>query len=639
MTTSRSPLTPQTIAALWRPRDARLSADGRRVAWEAAPFGRDAEHGESGIWVASLDEVGPPRRWTHGADDTEPRWSPDGDRLAFLSDRRERGTAGLYVLDADGGEATPLVVRKRSVEAHAWSPDGRRIAFLAPDEPTEDDERREEQRDDADVYGERWRYHRLWLVDVSGDDGAEPVMRWAPDMHLTDLTWSPDGARIGLAVQDTPQADARIQTSVWVVSADGTDGGTWLCAASGADGLTWPTPRVISWVGPHDPSPQTGHTVWACEVGADASRPRVVGTGRDEPRCAVEAQAVPGHDRLVISVLDGLDTRLEWCDPASGERSPLWDCPNDVDAWSVAIGPKGPVIAAVTCGDDRASEVWTGPSDRLTRRSDHGAVLVGAELGVVSDLTCTAVDGEDLDAVVIRRADAAPGPDRTVVLIHGGPYGRSGREAHLHPLDWGQLLASAGYTVLMPNYRGGIGHGRARAASVCGDMGGAEWQDVVSIVDAAVERGIADPDRLGIGGWSQGGFLTAWAVTQTDRFKAAVMGAGVSDWGMMAATSDLPTFEAVLGGSRPWDGPGPHAAAARSPISYAARRTTPLLIVHGQEDERVPVSQAVAFHRALAGQDAPVELVTYPREPHGIGERRHQEDVMRRVLAWYDRFM
>ena len=138
---------------------------------------------------------------------------------------------------------------------------------------------------------------------------------------------------------------------------------------------------------------------------------------------------------------------------------------------------------------------------------------------------------------------------------------------------------------------------------------------------------------------AKGGFLTAWAVTQTDRFAAAVMGAGVSDWGMMAATSDMETFEAQLGGDTPWDGPGPHHYAKGSPISYASRRTTPLLILHGADDARVPASQAVAFHRALRDQDARVELVTYPREPHGIAERRHQEDLMRRVREWFDRWL
>jgi dipeptidyl aminopeptidase/acylaminoacyl peptidase len=227
----------------------------------------------------------------------------------------------------------------------------------------------------------------------------------------------------------------------------------------------------------------------------------------------------------------------------------------------------------------------------------------------------------------------------TVVLVHGGPYGRWGHSFHLGWGDWAQWLALAGYAVLMPNPRGGMGHGERFAAAARGDVGGADYRDVMSAVDAAVERGIADPERLGIGGWSQGGFMTAWAVTQTRRFRAGVMGAGVSDWGMMAATSDLPDFERDLGGSAPWDGVGPHRHAELSPISFARAVTTPVLILHGQRDERVPLSQAIAFHRALRERDVPCQLVVYPREPHGIGERAHQVDLLKRVRAWYDRWL
>src|SRR5947209_4299448 len=187
--------------------------------------------------------------------------------------------------------------------------------------------------------------------------------------------------------------------------------------------------------------------------------------------------------------------------------------------------------------------------------------------------------------------------------------------------------------------RGGYGHGESFAAAARGDVGGADWLDVLSAIDAAVEQGIADPDRLGIGGWSQGGFMTAWAVTQTDRFKAGIAGAGPTEWGWMAATSDMGTFEAELGGSTLWDGPGPYRHSVISPLSYARQVSTPLLILHGEKDARMPVSQATSFHRALREIGAPVEMVIYPREPHGIEERNHQLDLLRRVRAWYARYI
>jgi hypothetical protein len=221
-----------------------------------------------------------------------------------------------------------------------------------------------------------------------------------------------------------------------------------------------------------------------------------------------------------------------------------------------------------------------------------------------------------------------------VVLPHGGPYGRSGRTLHARVLDWGQWLATAGHNVLLPNYRGGSGHGNRFAALAYGGVGGGEFDDVMSAVDAAVERGIADPDRLAIAGWSQGGFLAAWAVTQTDRFAAAVMGAGVSDWRGMVLEGDIPSEEMELVRSRPWDGPGPHAADARSPMSFAGNVRTPVLILHGAADVRVPATQGTGFERALRDGPSPVRLVTYPREPHSVGEAAHQRHLLAQVRSW-----
>jgi dipeptidyl aminopeptidase/acylaminoacyl peptidase len=170
-------------------------------------------------------------------------------------------------------------------------------------------------------------------------------------------------------------------------------------------------------------------------------------------------------------------------------------------------------------------------------------------------------------------------------------------------------------------------------------MGGREFQDILDTLDSAIERGIVDPNRVGIGGWSQGGFLSAWAVTQTDRFKAAVVGAGVTDWGMLVSTSDSPSFEATLAGGYPWDEKVRAQLDARSPMAYSAACDTPVLLLHGEADGRVPVSQSIAFFRALRGRGTPVNMITYPGEPHEIEDARFQLDIMEKVVDWFDRFV
>jgi dipeptidyl aminopeptidase/acylaminoacyl peptidase len=268
--------------------------------------------------------------------------------------------------------------------------------------------------------------------------------------------------------------------------------------------------------------------------------------------------------------------------------------------------------------------------------SDLAPELAEVEWGPQERLAWRAADGLELDGVLIlppgrTRAD---GPFPLVMLLHGGPYWRSGDDLQL---GWGlpgQWLATAGYAVFFPNPRGGLGHGAEFARTVRGAVGVADWPDVESGLDRLVDEGVADPERLALGGWSQGGYMTAWGVTQTARFRAGVMGAGVSDWGMMVAESDVPTFEASLGGSAGWEGPGPHRHDELSPISFAHRVTTPTLILHGEQDERVPIGQARFFARALRAHGVELELVSYPREPHGIGERNHLLDLLSRWREW-----
>ena len=170
-------------------------------------------------------------------------------------------------------------------------------------------------------------------------------------------------------------------------------------------------------------------------------------------------------------------------------------------------------------------------------------------------------------------------------------------------------------------------------------VGNEDYLDIMAGVDQLVAQGLADPDRLGVGGWSQGGFMTAWIVGHTTRFKAGVMGAGVSDWGMMIATSDIPAYEGLMGGGNPYESAGPHTFDAQSPISYLHNARTPTLIVHGEQDQRVPLSQGTFMHRGLLRYGVPTELVTYPREPHGIQERQHQIDLTRRIGEWYQRWI
>ncbi|MGH2404396.1 MAG: S9 family peptidase [bacterium] len=638
------------IVSLAHPTYLQISADGGRVAYFADPYGQDAEHPQASIWIAPVDGSAPAFQLTRGEwRDDSPRWAPDGRALAFLSDRAERGTEALYRIPVDGGEAIVLVKRKKKgIEAFKWSQDGARIAFTAPDEPTAEDERREKDRDDANVYGERWPYARLHVLDIaSGEVKTLPT----GDVHVVELAWSPDGAMIAYLAAATPELEERERVRLFAISPDGSQQRE-ICRLRGrSDGLIWASDsQTLVYVGTYEADPQSSHTIFAVEASigsrpaADAAlappEPRVIGPAAHERVCAVGLRPVLGVPRMVVAVAEGLTTRLDWLDPRTGARETLHTFPEgDIGPFAVGMRDGASLIAAVQSTGSAPPELYVGRPGSLQRVSDHHAVLTRFTFGKQEPFFWTAPDGLALDGLLIRPPGAPAGPLPTVVLVHGGPYGRWTNMFHLHPLDWAQWLAVHGYAVLLPNCRGGMGHGHAFAASVRGDVGGADYRDIMAAVDTAIARGIADPERLGIGGWSQGGFMTAWAVTQTNRFKAGVMGAGVSHWGMMVLTSDLPTFEASLGGSRPWDGLGAQRGDQLSPISFAKSVRTPLLILHGQNDARIRVNQAIGFERALRHQGIAVELVVYPREPHAIRERQHQRDLLRRVLAWFDRWL
>ena len=640
-------LTAEMIVDLAAPGDIALSPDGRWVAYTLSPFSKREEHRQSAVWLAATDGAQPPRPLTAGAaEDRLPRWAPDSRRIAFLSDRAQRGTQQLYCIAVDGGEARPLTPpdNKRPVQTFAWSPDGQSVAFTSADKPSEDDERREKERDDAEVYGERAPWARLRLVRV---ETGEVTTLFSPAAHVADFAWSPDGQSVACLVRRTPDLDS-IQREVeyqTVRVADGT--AQRVCRLNQL--LTRPVwsddGGHLLFVAPASGTGQGSHAVWTVPAGGGEARRLALG----ETSCAGDLKKGADGQGLVVSVVEGLGGRVAWLDPQSGGLDTIYATAaahplSDLSGWSAARLTDGTtVLAAAVTTSVRPAEVWTGRAlgepVRLTQRTQHQAALDGVRWGVQEPFTWRAPDGWELDGVLIRPPDAPPGPLPLVTLVHGGPYSRYGLGMHLSWGDWGQWLATAGYAVLMPNYRGGMGHGDRFASAARGGVGEGDFPDILSAVDAAIERGIADPDRLAIGGWSQGGFMTAWAVTHTQRFKAGIMGAGVSDWGMMVMTSDVPDFERELGGAAPWDALATQRHLHLSPVTFARQAATPLLILHGKHDARVPVSQATGFHRALREVGCPSELVVYPREPHGIGERAHQLDVLRRVRAWLDRWL
>ncbi len=643
-------LTVETIVDLKVPEDVQIAPNGQQVAYTLVPQSKKEEHATSALWIASTSDARGTRQFTQGgAEDRSPRWSPDSTQIAFLSDRATRGIAQLYVIAADGGEARALTSTKSKKGVHdfAWSPGGGQIAFTSADEPTEEDEKREKDRDDAQVYGEKWPYARLRLFSLATGEVTTLV---SGERHIVDIAWHPKGTEIAYVVRQTPDLEALAHEVVLehIAIAGGEPQRVCRLPLAVASLLWSRDGKTLYFMASVAQKSQSSQAVYA--VAAQGGEPQHVIGG--ETNCVTELRPLQQEQHIAVMIAEGLGSRLCQVNTKSGEIVTLltgtegekgvgyssWDVRNAEDNTLV--------VAVVRSSENQPLEVWAGKAEQQTHAiemqqiSAHQEALAGTLFGMQEPFSWTASDGIELDGLLIRPPDAAKEqPLPMVVLVHGGPYGRWEYGIDLHPLDWGQWLALAGYAVLMPNPRGGSGHGEQFAAAVRGGVGKIDYQDIMASVDSAIERGIADPEKLGIGGWSQGGFMSAWAVTQTQRFKAAIMGAGVSDWGMMVMSSDLPDFEQELGGSAPWDGEEQRRHPELSPITFAKNVKTPVLILHGEKDERVPLSQATGFHRALRRQGVPSVFVTYPREPHVVSERAHQVDILHRVRRWYDRWL
>lgn len=629
-------LTAELVADGAVPLDPVISPDGRWVAYVVTTMGVK-ERRVSALWVVPADASSSARRLTPGtAWAGVPRWAPDSDSLLF-------GSGGqLYRIGVHGGDAAALASWPGGICGHLPLAGGRLAAVIATGEPGEEDECGKAGRGDAMVWGEHLPGSRLWLLDLESRDTG--LVGGLGDRHVVEVVQRPDGGPLAVISWDCREDEPGAFTARLHV----VDPRTGTAQDLGRVGLGARSPAWwsadggwhLAYLAVTPPGPVGGLAVFDVPVPASgaAGEHRNVTAGMSV--CPAGLVQVAGGAPLALFA-DGLDTALYRLDPGTRRfrRVSVWE--GGVD--SLTVSSSGEVIAARVSTAGRPKDVHAGPAGggQLARLSDTRPELRGIRWGTQERLFYQAADGLALDALVILPAGRSrrDGPFPLITLVHGGPDDRYADEFMLGWWPSGQWLATAGYAVFLPNPRGGTGHGHEFAAMVAGAVGTDEWTDILAGIDLLIADGVADPGRLGIGGWSHGGFMAAWAVGQTGRFKAALMGAGISDWGMQVGAGELGTQEAGLGGSCGWEGPGPHRHDQLSPISYASKIRTPVLILHGQDDTNVPVGQAMYFRRALSHFGVEHELVVYPREGHPIVERDHQIDLLRRTRAWFGRWL
>ena len=612
-------LTPEASLNLRSISDLQFSPDGSRVAFVVTepPKGeRRARH----IWLFEK-ESGAIRQFTFSAkDESSPRWSPDGKQLAFLSNRDDQQQ--IYVMRADGGEAAAATKGKRSVHSFGWSPDGKQIAYLAPDAKSATEEKKDKDKDDARVVDKNDKQPRLWLLTLATNEAkALTDTKW----EVSDLAWLKTGDRLVVSATDHPESDQETHRIFSISIQDSSRRLIFAPHGPFRELQVSPDGATVSYIGSRVDGP-TPHDLMLLDIEKRATRNL---TGASLDRAISEYRWMKDGSMLAL-YSDGFRNKLVGFSPEGMSKDPSNPPASNVNAF--AVSDAGDIVFA---GQSATTppELWLWDQKNSLRQVSHiNDSWKQFTLSAPEFYKYKSFDGLEIEAALLKPA-GAEGKSKLplIALIHGGPTGNWQDSIEV----WGQLLAARGYAVFYPNIRGSVGYGQKFIEMNRGDWGGADFKDVMWGVKDLIDRGIADPTKLGIGGWSYGGYMAEWAITQTNDFKAAVSGAGLSNLISEYGSEEHPSYDEWFYGV-PYESDSLVKFLNSSPFTQLKNAKTPTLILQGETDTTDPPDQSQELYRGLKHYGVETELVMYPREPHGLREEKHLLDRLNRILAWYD---
>ena len=633
-------LTIDDILSLRQLREVRLSPDGSQVAFVVdEPLGE--EHSKdpvnTDLYVISSSGGNPRRLTTNPYGDWAPQWSSDGGSMAFLSIRDPRKGSQVFAVAATGEDVRQLTNHLTAVAAFAWSPSGKQIAFLAAEPAPEDVQERQRKGDDEIVLDsfdtdENAPPQRLWILDLA--TGRTRQVEAGED-HITRVSWSPDGSQFLLTIAEDANLDYEwTRSRLAVVPVSGGEPKLYCPTRGKMVSPAWiPDGSGISFLGASaNGTEQSPGSLFVCK-GA-GSKPVDLTEGRQYT--AQSYHWLPDGKSALLGIVERNTRYLARLETGSREIEKLSDA-SKVLSSNISLSADGRQVACAFEKPDAPTDVFAGPLGGELRQITHlNPGLEGITYGETEEVDWKARDGWDITGVLVKPVDYEPGSSYpTIVQVHGGP---ESADLNGFQIRWAQLFAAHGYAVFLPNYRGSIGRGVEYTIANHGDRGGKDFEDILDGVDALVERGIADPERLGVGGWSYGGFMSAWAVTQTHRFKASVVGEGITNWYSLMGMAPVPVWNAEAH-FLVWHYDDPKAYWKFSPVLQVKKVKTPTLMIWGEKDPFIPPAQAREFFRGLRYYGVPSELVIYPREGHGFREPLHRKDAYRRVLEWYEQWV
>jgi dipeptidyl aminopeptidase/acylaminoacyl peptidase len=622
------------LVSLGRVGSPAISPDATRVVYTVRETNWDENAYETEIWIADV-ATGAVRQLTNAKkSSSQPAWSPDGRMLAFVSDRTDKRQ--VYLIDPNGGEAEALTSQEDGVSSFGWSPDGKQIAFTATDQKPQALKDRDKKYGEFEVVDHDQLMTHLYVIDLA-DRKARKLTSGA--FSVGSFDYSPDGREIAFDFRVDPDPGSPSAADISVVSV--------------ADGRIRP---LVSQDGPDSSprfSPDGRQILFETAMGNDDFY------SYSNPRLAV-IPAAGGSIQVVSGDFDEVPTVVAWkpqgiffqasfhtwsylyrLDPATHTVTRLAPSDNWIGT-NFTICRDASTTAFVASDATSFPEVYVSPVSTMQpkRLTELGKQTAGWIKGTNEVISWKSQDGTVIEGVLHKPSGFEPGRRYPLlVVIHGGPTGVSRPtpfgSTSSYPID---IWLAKGALVLEPNYRGSAGYGEKFRSLNIRNLGIGDAWDVISGIDRLVSLGLADNDRVGVMGWSQGGYISAFLTTHDSaRFKAVSVGAGISDWMTYYVNTDIHPFTRHYLKATPWD--DPEIYRKTSPITYIKNAKAPTLIQHGEKDPRVPIPNAYELYQGLRDQGVPVELIVYKGFGHGLTKPKANRAAMEHNLDWFGKYV
>lgn len=648
-------LKPEDIVVLRKPSAAVISPDGKWAAFvlNTPVLEEDKSEYRGHIWLVST-EGGEPLQLTNGPNgDTEPQWSPDSKCIAFVS-KRDGEKSQVWVILIAGGEARQLTYTKNGATNPRWSPDGKRIAFLMQEEDSKEEERRKKSKDDPVVVEkDDFKPNHLWFVDIETldkkprllfklteeesekdkkDERDRSQRLTEGNFHVVDLQWSPDSKEIAFVSAPSPKSDhIMFKSTIHIISMETKTIRKLTSNDNGESFPRWsPDGKWIAFLYCTDGANILQKDIYI--IPAEGGTPNNLTRDFDHNEFTI---CFPEGDMIYFETADGVRRHIYAVPKCGGDVQQITS--GYCITTGISIAKDGDMYICYRENPSHTADIWAGSihTEDLKQITKLNPQIQDFKLGETRIVKWRSYDGLEIEGLLCLPVEYQEGMKCPLIVEpHGGPHGAIA--LGFNP-TW-QFFSGEGFATFSPNFRGSDGYGRGFAKGNYQSWGVGDYQDIMTGVDHLVSSGIADPKRMVVSGWSYGGYMTAWMVTQTDQFKAASNGAGLSNLVSMYAQNDIPSYiELYFEGSSPYQRLEDYLK--HSPISHICRTKTPTLILHGAEDKRVPLPQAEEFYTGLKAAGAEVEFVKYPREGHNIGEPRHLLDLLKRQLEWYRKYI